>query len=278
MNRRPSAALPDHHGAAAAPAIDPILAIQRGLEALYRVETQLDVRDFLVTSAQRDALVPSAARRPREQLLVHHSPKARSSPPPQPPQSPHPGDEDVELALYLDEDALATLRRHDPREGLSEDNLAPLLLALEGISHFIYTAVRAHAGRPVSALELELQAEVDKYVSLLLLLWSPPPARTTARAHHRGEDLPAWLIRRLFHQVVFDPALSGEERDRYREANHAAARYAAVLRRRYPPHAPSPRGPRDAPSASDALGLLQDVRRFWRFSCAEKLSHIQQRA
>ena len=64
--------------------------------------------------------MPSAARRPREQLLVHHSPKARSSPPPQPPQSPHPGDEDVELALYLDEDALATLRRHDPREGLSE--------------------------------------------------------------------------------------------------------------------------------------------------------------
>ena len=174
---------------------DPVAAIQRGLEALYRVESQLDVRDFLLTTAQRDALWPEG-RRPHEQLFVRCS-------------APDDKDDDgVELALYLDEEVQATLRRHDPRRGVDDRNLGALVLALEGISHFIYTAVRARAGRPVSALELELQAEVDKYVTCLLT--TEPEAPVSAA-----------LRQRLFADALYEPELDADE-NRLRSAMSAS--------------------------------------------------------
>ena len=68
--------------------------VQRGLEALYRVSTGVEVDDFVVGAELRDALVP--ARRPREQLLVSEA------------------DGEVALALFIDPSALANLTSHDP--------------------------------------------------------------------------------------------------------------------------------------------------------------------
>src|SRR5262249_42528562 len=39
---------------------------------------------------------------------------------------------------------------------------------IEGVSHFVYVADRARRGLPATHLELELQAEIDKYVLLAL--------------------------------------------------------------------------------------------------------------
>jgi hypothetical protein len=208
----------------------PLLAIQRGLESLYRVETHLDVHDFLLTGEQRAGLF--SGRRPGEQLLLCEH------------------EDGLDLALYLESEALETLARHDPRDGLTERNLQPLLLVLEGVSHFIYTVDRARRQRSVSALELELQAEVDKFVALVLLTCE-------TRSLERGIE----LIDLLYHRVAYHADLSAEERQRYRAANAAAAAYARGLHRTYLRHR--------------ALGgFLADVRRFWRLSCAGKLSHI----
>ena len=107
--------------------------VQRGLERLYRIETELDVRDFLIDAAARDAIAAHPARSagaqapmraPREQLLVSER------------------DGDLELALFLDERVLANLRAHDPRAGLDDRNLADFLLAVEGVSHFVYLVWR----------------------------------------------------------------------------------------------------------------------------------------
>lgn len=205
--------------------LEPLSAIQLGLESLYRVETRLNIRDFLLTQEQRAALAPD--RCPGEQLLLREH------------------EEGVDLALYLEAEALHTLREHDPRRGVSERNLRQLLLVLEGVSHFIYAVDRARSQRTVSALELELQAEVDKYVTLVLLTWDVGPD----------------LIDLLFHRVVYHEDLSAEERERYMAANAWAARYARRLSDRY--------------VKRRSLGaLLTEVRRFWRLSCAGKLSHI----
>ena len=127
-----------------------VAGLQRGLERLYRIDTALDVRDFLIDERTRGACAP--ARAPREQLLLAES------------------EGGLELGLFLDRTALENLAARDPRERLDDRNLGDFLLAVEGVSHFVYVAWRARAKRPVSAFELELQAEVDKYVTCLLTL------------------------------------------------------------------------------------------------------------
>jgi hypothetical protein len=206
--------------------------VQRGLEALYRVETGVAVGDFVVGPEARDALV--SARRPREQLLMCEA------------------DGEVALALFIDPAALANLTSHDPARRLGSHNLGDFLLAVEGVSHFIYTIWCARAARPVSQLELELQAEVDKYVTCLL---------TTAPE----VAISAELRRRLFAAAEYEPELDAEELARYRAANDNAQRYASWLEQAFV-------APRRIPE------MLAELRRFYRIGLAGKLAAIARAA
>jgi hypothetical protein len=202
--------------------------VQRGLEALYRVETGVEVGDFMVGRELRDQLV--SARRPREQLLVSEAEGA------------------LELALFIDPGVLANLGAHDPARRLGEHNFGDFLLAIEGVSHFIYAVWCARAERPVSQLELELQAEVDKYVTCLLTL-EPEQARSTA------------LRRRLFGDAIYEPDLDHDEHARYRAANDNAQRYTGWLEQAFVV-------PRKIPE------MLAELRRFYRLGLAGKLGTI----
>jgi hypothetical protein len=202
--------------------------VQRGLEALYRIDTGVAIDDFVVDAALRDALAP--VRRPREQLLVCES-----------------GGE-MALALFIDPRALANLTSHDPGRRLGEHNFGDFLLAVEGVSHFLYAICCARAERPVSQLELELQAEVDKYVTCLL---TTEPAAAMSAA----------LRERLFADVSYEPDLDHEEHARYRAANDNAARYASWLEQAFVV-------PRRIPD------MLAELRRFYRLGLAAKLATI----
>ena len=138
------------------------------------------------------------ARAPREQLLLREA------------------DGELAMALFVDAAALANLERNDPAARLDDDNFTDFCLAVEGVSHFVYLALRAAQSRPVSQLELELQAEVDKFACCLLV------AGTAAS-----------LRRRLYGDVVYADDLDADERERYRTANREAGRYAAALERRF---------------------------------------------
>ncbi len=198
--------------------------LQLGLEALYRVDTRLDVEAFVIDERQRQE--SGVARAPREQLLVSES-----------------GDE-LSMALFVDAKAIETLERHDPASGLHGENFADFCIALEGVSHFVYLALCAAGERRVSALELELQAEVDKFACCVLL----DPAAEGLR-------------RRLFRDVRFAEDLEPHERERYRTANDEADRYAGALERQF--------------VAEDRLSeMLADLRRFYRLGLSEKLAHI----
>ena len=218
--------------------------LQLGLESLYRVDTQLDVRLFVVSDGERTRALAVGARRPREQLLLSH----------QPGSSAGTGWEGGELAigLYLDSSALQNLATHDPHDGLTDHNFADFCLAVEGVSHFIYVALCAAANRQVTALELELQAEVDKFVSCLLL------DRVISRR-------PSELRARLYEKFRLADDLDGEERDRYATANLQAHRYAHALERRYL-------------TAARLHEMLAELRVFYRLPLEDKLAHIARAA
>jgi hypothetical protein len=199
---------------------------------MYRVETGVEVTDFVVGTVYRDELVRE--RKPREQLLVVE----------------HAGE--MNLALYIEEGVLANLIQHDPGKRLDDRNLGDFLLAVEGVSHFVYAVCCANADRPVSQIELELQAEVDKYVTCLLV--TEPEVEVSSA-----------LRRRLFGDAEYESDLDHEEQGRYRAANDNAQRYAAwledtfVARRRIPE-------------------MLGELRRFYRLGLAAKLATCTRRA
>src|SRR4051812_4284636 len=70
----------------------------------------------------------------------------------------------LEMALYLDPALLARARAHggEPARVMDAD-LDAFCQLTEGVSHFMYLARAAEQGRRVSLLELEAQAEVDKF-------------------------------------------------------------------------------------------------------------------
>jgi hypothetical protein len=204
--------------------------LQRGLEILYRVETNLQVDAFVIDDEQRRRA--GVARAPREQLLVREDAG------------------ELGMGLFVDRAALDNLERHDPSLRLDDANFADFCVALEGVSHFVYLALCAAGHRRVSALELELQAEVDKFVCCVLL-----------QGGGRGND----LRQRLYTDVRFLDDLDADERDRYRTANAEAARYAEALERRF--------------VREDRVNeMLGELRRFYRMCLDDKRGLIARHA
>jgi hypothetical protein len=118
------------------------------------------------------------------------------------------------------------------------------------VSHFLYLLFRARSERPVTRLELELQAEVDKYLIALFFL----------SLQNEGA-VPAGLRRLLFDRYRLVEGLTAESAARYHEASRLARRYCGWLESRFL------RGGR----LSD---LAREARRFWRLGQREKLETI----
>ncbi len=77
-------------------------------------------------------------------------------------------------------------RKSSPLVRLNESNVADYWTALEGVSHFHYFAWNAGHDKPVTLLELELQAEIDKYVASYLLLQAAVSRALSSRAAARS--------------------------------------------------------------------------------------------
>lgn len=203
------------------------------LEKIYALNVPLAIEDFLVTDRQlANAMDDSpTARDCDEKLLLL---------------------EDADglcMSLFIDEALLERLARDDPNDRLDEHNLADFCVALEGVSHFMYVAHRAAQDRPVTLLELELQAEVDKYVGVQATLNS----QGTCGAPHR-------LLRRLFEQVTFDSTLDDDAQSRYQGANAYAHRYCRHLERQFVGQSPG--------------RFVSELRHFHALAQPQKLRHI----
>jgi hypothetical protein len=211
--------------------------MQAMLAGLYDAPAEHDVHDYLITDAAHAAALQGAAGRPAtdEQLLVTED------------------EEGLGLSLYLDRAVLERLLERCPLRELSEDNLADYCTALEGVSHFHYLVWNAAHARPVSLLDLELQAEVDKYASALRLLLA-----------QRGGKFPGELFERLFDRASFLPTLTPEQRARYEEAHRYAARFCRRLEERFL------RRRQARPEA-----MVAQLRAFYRLGRHAKLRHAE---
>jgi hypothetical protein len=206
--------------------------LQRQLNDTYQTDPGYDVRDFLITDALTAKAIggDTMLTNTSETLLLRED------------------DEGISLSLYLEAEILARLESMDPLNTLQAGQLDDLCKVIEGLSHFNYVVWRASCNRSVSLLELELQAEVDKFVSTMQL------------ARNQGDaDLLNVLHRRLFDNVSFHEELDREQAERYRAANEYAARFCRQLRQRL---------------LQDGDEALPELRRFYRLPLRDKISHI----
>ena len=104
----------------------------------------------------------------------------------------------------------------------------------------------------MSLLELELQAEIDKFVSAMLLALGQGRQELLGRLH-------GWL----FDEFCFHAELDEAQLERYKAANDYAARFCHSLRDRL---------------IDDEAGVLPELRRFYRLPITDKISHIHSRA
>ena len=212
--------------------------LQSELEAIYGIRAPARVEEFLVDRAR--ARGQGEDPRAPEVLLVRES------------------DGGLELGLFLDDEVVQAARLtdpDDPRPLLAVSaRLGQLACVAEGVSHFVYLAVRAAADRPVSLLELEVQAEVDKFALLLLHLWR--------RGLRRFSPV---LRSRLYERVRFHAHLDADELERYRLANHLGGGYARWLEDRYV-------------DGADVEGLVRELRASYRLGAGEKFGYLGARA
>jgi len=215
--------------------------LQSLLHRLYDVEPGHDVYDFLVTD--RGALAQfepdNDSRTLDEELLLAEALDGSGA----------------GIALYLDAQLLKRLEGADPVGCLTEENLADYCTALEGVSHFVYSTWRLSRDVPVSLLELETQAEVDKYAVTVFLMGLQQAA--TLRGAY-----PAQVHNRLFDRVRFDARLAPHQYERYRTAHRCAARFCRELERRF-----VNRG------VTRIEALVRELRKFYRLGSAQKLRY-----
>jgi hypothetical protein len=215
--------------------------VLRGLQSLlarlYDVAQGYDVYDFLVTDRRALAgVTPGNDRRaPEEELLLAETADGAG------------------VALYIDPSVLGRLEQANPLGSLTEHNLADYCTALEGVSHFVYSTWRLDCDAPVSLLELETQAEVDKYAATVFLV-----------ADQQGGSYPAQVHARLFDRVNFDARLEPEQYDRYRTAHRCAAHYCRRLENRF-----VNRG------KTEVEALVRELRKFYRLGSTAKLRYAQ---
>ncbi len=79
------------------------------------------------------------------------------------------------MGIYYSKWLIEQLERHDPRSGLSNNNIGSLIMFVEEINHALHAALQFKAGlRRIDsedfARNLELQGMVDTYLVLLLFV------------------------------------------------------------------------------------------------------------
>lgn len=210
--------------------------MQENLQSIYELEVAHNIQDFLITNRELARLLDTnrSLDGAREKLLVYE-------------------DEDgLNLSLYLDEEVAGLFDEVHYHEQLDRQKLEEFCLALEGISHFLYLTWNATHDRAVTMMEMELQAEVDKFILL--------------SRYFRERSLdpsPGQLRRLLFESAAYHESLDHEERKRYYDASEYAHKYCRNLESRYF----NERGKEP---------LLNELRRFYRLNKRDKIDRIKQ--
>lgn len=162
-------------------------------------------------------------------------------------------DDTLEFTLYLNETLVESMEQFQNREtGEQNSNVtasAPsvddVCTVVEGVSHAVCLLWHAHNDRQIRPVDLELQAEVDKFMLLL----------------NQQKIQPKQLHRQLFSDCRLTPAHGGPVFERYKTANNLAARYCAWLADSFI-------------ESDDTAGMARELARFYRRSGQAKFEYI----
>lgn len=204
-----------------------LLDVQRRLESLYALDREAPVTDFLIPEADAAAYPGGGSR-----TLVQEEAGALS------------------VGVVLDGGVCLDLARTDARVELNGSNLASFCVLTEEVSHFLYLLYCARQDRRVSQLELELQGEVDKYLTAVMFLSLQNEGAVSSRLRH-------WL----FRDWRLADGMTSERAERYRAASGLAERYCAFLEARFL-------------RPARLTDLTREARRFYRLDQREKLETI----
>lgn len=202
--------------------------IQDRLHDLYNVDVEVNARDFLIGCKELSELLNCDQNTimAKELFLVN----------------PHPQDETVEVALYLQDAVCENLANNYPLKEINQHNLSDLCVLIEGVSHFVYYLYQSAQQNNVSQLELELQAEIDKFLLILQM--------TGADKSHALK-----VMNLLFEDYKLQEHLSAEQKLRYQDANQLARRYCYEL-------------------TQNSSNWVEDVREFYSLSHQQKIHKI----
>ena len=207
-------------------------SIQKQLTSIYEIEIDYDIGQFTLTDPTLANAISESKNHAPEQLLINQQ------------------DDYLDISLYLDQSVLRSLQKENPFNSLHEGNLEHYWIAVEGVSHFLYIAWRAYFDRQVSQLELELQAEIDKYICALYLF------------NQQQQTInPDALWNRLFRNYYLRDHLNVIQIKRYQKANEYAGQYCKQIRQHFK-------------QPMDAFPYFKQLRRFYRLSQRAKITHI----
>ena len=132
------------------------------------------------------------------------------------------------VGIYYSRWLIEQLERHDPRAGLSDQNIRSLIVFVEEINHALHAALQFKNGaREIAgedfARNLELQAQVDTYLVLLLFVAFFRKTQRVSKTDRR------WLRYHLFARNCPDAFRDANLRGRYLETTELARSYTVYL-------------------------------------------------
>ncbi len=208
--------------------------LQSNLQALYEIETNHNVSSFVTSNGNLKAALLASNGSSKETVFFREEGGC------------------LDIAVFIDEDVISQLNTSLTPENLLTKNVGNYCYALEGVSHFLYLIYNAGYDRSVNFLEMELQAEVDKFVMLKTMI---------DREGSDGKKHDAHSM--VFDDMHFRSGLNPEEITRYKDANFFAAKFCRSLLRNYIGN----RNP---------AGMERQLRRFYRLPLQEKIRLINQ--
>ncbi len=139
-------------------------------------------------------------------------------------------DDQLYVGIYYSRWLIEQLERHDPRASLHDGNIRSLIVFVEEINHALHAALQFEAGsRQITsedfARDLELQAQVDTYLVLLLFVGFFRKTRRVSRTDRR------WLRFHLFARQNPRAFADANLRERYQETAQLAESYTQHLDR-----------------------------------------------
>ncbi len=164
-------------------------------------------------------------------------------------------DDQLYVGIYYSRWLIDQLERHDPRAGLSDRNIRSLIVFVEEINHAVHAALQFKAGRREIgsedfARDLELQAQVDTYLVLLLFVAFFRKTQRVSKFDRR------WLRFHLFTRQCPDAFESSSLRNRYRETADLASSYTYYL------------------DTLNGMRRLEEIRRFRSLDYDAKKQHV----